>query len=156
MRKIEALIQENRTNHYKLLTIIGNNESKVQRIISYLAKKGWVSFDVENVLFQLIEDIPEDKIRLRIGLIIKKWLKEIGNKTIFFNTNILYSPEMNKIGPFSAFKYAMRGEKEGILIIDTRLRGNMAIFSTPDRKDYHEQELKDVLFIKLDDVDFSN
>jgi hypothetical protein len=60
---------------------------------------------------------------------------------------------MDKIGPFSAFKYLMRGDKEGILFMDAKLRGNVAIYSTPDRPDYNERELSDVLFIELDKVE---
>ena len=74
------------------------------------------------------------------------------NKIVLINANILYSEEMDQIGPFDAFKYLMRGDKEGVLFLNARLKENRAIYSTPDRPDYSERELTDVLFIALEDV----
>jgi len=156
MTDILKLIAENKTNHFKLLTIVGNNSSKIDRLVDYLNNHGWASHDVENVVFKIIEKIPEDKIRYRIGRELKRWIKNCENKMILLNSNILYSNEMDKIGPFTAFKYHMRGDREGILFLDARLRGNTAIYSTPDRDDYSERELSDVLFINLDDVEIGD
>lgn len=59
---------------------------------------------------------------------------------------------MGKINPFNAFKYSMRSDKEGVLFLDAKLKGNMAIYSTPDRPDYQEFELTDVLFVDINKV----
>jgi len=150
---IDSLIKENRTNHYKLLTIVGNNQSKIANISEYLMKKGWEIYDVEEKVLEIVKNMPEEKIRLRIGTELKKWIKNLGNRIVLINSNILYSEQMDKIGPFSAFKYFMRGEKEGILFLDAKLRGNMAIYSIPGRPDYCERELTDVLFIEIDKVE---
>ena len=153
MNDIDSLIKENRTNHYKLLTIVGNNQSKIANISEYLRKKGWEVYDVEEKVLEIVKNIPEEKIRLRIGTELKKWIKNLGNRIVLINSNILYSEQMDKIGPFSAFKYFMRGEKEGILFLDAKLRGNMAIYSIPGRPDYCERELTDVLFIEIDKIE---
>ena len=153
MVSIDKLIEENRTNHYKLLTIIGNNKSKMDRIIGYLKNKGWEIYDVEEKVLEITENLPPEKVRLRIGTELKKWIKNLGNRIVLINTNILYSEEMDKIGPFSAFKYSMRGNREGILFMDAKLRGSMAVYSTPDRPDYNVRELSDVLFTELDNVE---
>lgn len=153
MNDIDSLIKENRTNHYKLLTIVGNNQSKIANISEYLMKKGWEIYDVEEKVLEIVKNMPEEKIRLRIGTELKKWIKNLGNRIVLINSNILYSEQMDKIGPFSAFKYFMRGEKEGILFLDAKLRGNMAIYSIPGRPDYCERELTDVLFIEIDKVE---
>jgi len=150
---IDQLIEENRTNHYKILTIIGNNQVKISNLIEYLRKKGWVVYDVEKIIFELVNKIPPDKVKLRIGAEIKKWIKNTEDRIVLYNANILYSEEMDKIGPFSAFKYSMRGNKEGILFMDGKLRGNVIVYSTPDRPDYHERELSDVLYRELDKVE---
>jgi hypothetical protein len=150
---IDSLIKENRTNHYKLLTIVGNNQSKIANISEYLRKKGWEIYDVEEKVLEIVKNMPEEKIRLRIGTELKEWIKNLGNRIVLINSNILYSEQMDKIGPFSAFKYFMRGEKEGILFLDAKLRGNMAIYSIPGRPDYCERELTDVLFIEIDKVE---
>ena len=150
---IETLIKENQTNHYKLLTIVGNNRSRIDRLVVYLKNKDWTVYDVEEKVLEITENMPADKIRLRIGTELKKWIKNVEDRIVLVNSNILYSAEMDKIGPFSAFKYLMRGDKEGILFMDAKLRGNVAIYSTPDRPDYNERELSDVLFIELDKVE---
>ncbi len=153
MKNIRFLIQGNKTNHYKLLTIIGKNQTKIDQIIEFLKKNDWKVYDVEEQVLEIAEQIPNDKLKLRVGTEIKKWVKQLGNHIALINSNILYSNEMDKIGPFRAFKYCMRGEKQGILFLDAKLRGNYAIYSTPDRPDYLEVELSDVLFIDLEEVE---
>ena len=150
--KIQDLIRDNRTNHYKLLTIVGDDPSKADQIIEYLKKTGWTVYDVEDIVLQIIEGVPEDEIKFSIGLLIKNWIKTVEDKIILINANILYSEEMDQIGPFDAFKYLMRGDKEGVLFLNARLKENRAIYSTPDRPDYSERELTDVLYIAIEDV----
>ncbi|HHD15769.1 MAG TPA: BREX-3 system P-loop-containing protein BrxF [Euryarchaeota archaeon] len=149
---IQELIHDNKTNHYKLLTIVGDDPSKVDQLIDYLKSKDWSVYDVEEIVLDLIKDVPEDEVKLSIGLLIKRWLKNAGNRIVLTNAEILYSDEMDQIGPFDAFKYHMRGEKEGILFLNARLKENMAIYSKPDRPDYSERELTDVLYVALEDV----
>ena len=153
MTDIETLITENKTNHYKLLTIVGNNQAKIDRLVSHLKNEGWEIHDVEEKVFEITEAIPEDKIKLRIGRELKDWMRTVGNRIVLINSTILYSDEMNRMGPFDAFKYAMRGEREGILFLDAKLRGATAIYSTPDRPDYKESDIADVLFVELDNVE---
>lgn len=149
---INTLIDENRTNHYKLLTIVGNNPSKSDSILKYLENNQWQVYDVEEKIFELSEGIPHDKVKLRIGREIKRWIRDLGDKVVLINSNILYSQDMGKINPFNAFKYSMRSGREGVLFLDAKLKGNMAIYSTPDRPDYQEFELTDVLFLGIDKV----
>jgi hypothetical protein len=104
-------------------------------------------------VLEIAENMPEDRLRLRIGTEIKRWVRTLGNNIALINSNILYSEEMDKLGPFRAFKYCMRGDKEGILFLDAKLRGNYAIYSTPDRPDYLETELSDVLFIDIEEIE---
>ena len=149
---IKTLIDENKTNHYKLLTIIGNNPSRANIILEYLKKKGWQVYDVEDAIINISEEMPYDKLKLRIGREIKRWVQSLGNHVILINSNILYSKEMGKINPFNAFKYNMRGNREGVLFLDAKLKSNLAIYSTPDRPDFQEFELSDVLFVDIERV----
>jgi hypothetical protein len=134
------------------LTIVGDDPSKVDQLVEYLKNTGWSVYDVEEIVLDLIKDVPEDEIKLSIGLLIKKWVKSVGNRIVLTNANILYSDEMDQIGPFDAFKYLMRGDKEGILFLNARLKENRAIYSKPDRPDYSERELTDVLYVPLEGV----
>lgn len=149
---LDILLDENRTNHYKLLTIVGINPPKYETIIQYLKNNEWEVYDVEDKVFEIADDMPFQKVKLRIGREIKRWVRSLDNKVVLINSNILYSEDMGKINPFSAFKYSMRSDREGVLFLDAKLKGNMAIYSTPDRPDYQEFELTDVLFVDIDKV----
>lgn len=152
-KHLDELLKENSANHYKLLTIVGIDSEKERKIIEYLQNKGWKVYDVEEVVLSLIEKIPEDKIRLRIGKLIKDWIRTVEGKIVLTNADILYSPQMARIGPYDAFKYSMRGDKrEGVLFLHARLKGNVAIYSEPDREDYSERELNEVLYADIKDV----
>jgi hypothetical protein len=152
MINLDILIVENEKNWFKLLTIVGNNRLKEEKIINYLKKNGWEVYDVEEKIFELSDEIPPEKIKLRIGSEIKKWVKSLTERSVFINTSILYSEELGKVGPYSQFKYHMRGNKEGIIFIHARLKGNLAIYSTPDRIDYKESELSDVAYVDIDKI----
>jgi hypothetical protein len=149
---INTLLDENRTNHYKLLTVVGNNHHKADSIIKYLEKHGWQVYDVEEKVIEISENIPHEKIKLRIGREIKRWIRSLNDQVVLTNSNILYSEDMGKINPFNAFKYSMRSDREGVLLLDAKLKGNLAIYSTPDRPDYQEFELNDVLFVDIEKV----
>lgn len=153
MVNIEKLLSTNRDNHYKLLTLVGDEERKKKSIISYLKDKGWKIYDVERVVLDLIEDIPENKISKRIGKKLKEWVKKQGKRIVLYNTSILYSPELKLRGPVEAFRYPMRGNSEGVIFINGRLRDNKAIYSTPDKDDYTEVDLSEVLYYRLTEVD---
>ena len=152
-RHIDELLKENSANYYKLLTIVGIDLEKEKKITEYLRDSGWKVYDVEDIVMELIENIPPEKVRIRIGKLIKDWTRTVEGKMVLTNADILYSPEMAKIGPLQAFKYSMREDKrEGVLFLHARLKGNMAIYSEPDKDDYSEQELNEVLYVNIRDV----
>jgi hypothetical protein len=89
MTNIDTLIKENRTNHYKLLTIVGNNKSRIDRLVAYLKSKDWTVYDVEEKVLEITDNMPTDKIRLRIGTELKKWIKtSLILLWIYLNPNI--------------------------------------------------------------------
>lgn len=87
--------------------LVGNNAAKIERLVNYLKDSGWTVYDVEEQVLRITDNIPPEKIKLRIGTELKKWIKQTADKLILMNSNILYSPEMDKIGPFDEFKYVM-------------------------------------------------
>jgi len=152
MVNLDDLIKANRDNHYKLLALIGDSPAKANKIIEYLQDNGWEVYDVEKVALELVEEIPEGKVHLRIGNKLKSWVNTLGEKIVLTNTNILYSPELNQINPIGAFRYLMRGNKQAVLFLDARLRENKAIYSNPGRDDYCEMDLAEVIYEKIDNV----
>lgn len=150
---IDRLIEANKNNYYKLLTLIGNEENKINEITQYLKKRGWQVFDVEKLVLDLLKDIPQEKRGLRLGDKLDSWVKEQKTKMILKNSNILFSPELEQINPVESFRYALRDFNEAILFLDARYRGeNKAVYSTPDKDDYAEIDLSKVIHYRLTEV----
>jgi len=126
--KLSDLIQQSRSNHYKMLVIVDNNKQH-QTIIDKLSNDDWEAYDVTKSIVEMIDDIPDDKIKLRIGEQIKKWVKNLPDKIILYNTNILYSPELGRLNPIGAFKYKSR-DREIILFIEGHINGNRIRYSS--------------------------
>jgi PleD family two-component response regulator len=72
--KLETLLEQNRSNYYKMLVIIDNARQN-EKITGALAPKGWQAFNVTDHILELVEHIPENERKLRIGRIIKEWVK---------------------------------------------------------------------------------
>jgi PleD family two-component response regulator len=88
--QLDALLEQNRTNYYKMLVIVDNNQQH-EKIINALKDKDWTSYDVNENVLRIVEDIPENKVKIRIADEIKKWINLLPEKLILYNTNILYS-----------------------------------------------------------------
>jgi hypothetical protein len=153
MIHIDKLIEANKNNHYQLLTLVGNEEGKKKEITDYLTKRGWQVFDVEEIVLDLIKDLPRKKRGLRLGERLDDWVKKQENKLVLTNANILFSPELKQINPVESFRYALRGTNEAVLFLDARYRGdNKAVYSTPDKEDFAEIDLSRVIHRRLIEV----
>lgn len=147
---LRTLLEQNRANHYKLLVIVDNNRQH-QKIINLLKKDGWVAYDVDENILQIIEDIPKEKIKLRIGDRIKKWVQSLPEKVILYNTNILFSPELGRLNPVGAFKYRAR-DKEIIVFVEVHAFGNHIQYSTYGRKDHADMDVSELIHVEMEDI----
>jgi hypothetical protein len=150
---IDDLIKINRDSHYKLLTLVGSEENHKNNIIDYLKNNGWNVYDIEEVILDLVEGIPENKIGLKIGDKIKEWLSEQENKIVLTNTSIIYSPELNLIDPVETFRYAMRGDKEAVMFIEGKMRDSKVIYSTPDKQDHKDVDISRIVSERITEVE---
>jgi len=150
---IDDLIKINRDSHYKLLTLVGSEENHKNNIIDYLKNNGWNVYDIEEVILDLIEDIPENKIGIKIGDKIKQWLSDQENKIVLTNTSIIYSPELNLIDPVETFRYAMRGDKEAVIFIEGKMRDSKVIYSTPDKQDHKDIDISRIVSERITEVE---
>jgi len=150
---IDDLIKINRDSHYKLLTLVGSEENHKNNIIDYLKNNGWNVYDIEEVILDLVEDIPENKIGLKIGDKIKEWLSYQENKIVLTNTSIIYSPELNLIDPVETFRYAMRGDKEAVIFIEGKMRDSKVIYSTPDKQDHKDVDISKIVSERITEVE---
>jgi hypothetical protein len=149
--QLQILLEQNRTNHYKMLVIVDNSK-QYKKIVNVLRNKGWSAYNIEDHILQLLADIPEEKRKLRIGTKIKEWFNSLPDQVILFNTNILYSPELGKLNPIGAFKYKAR-DKEIIIIIEGRISGNKVIYSEYGRPDYTEMDVSELIHVRMEDID---
>jgi len=149
--KLDRLLEQNRSNHYKMLVIVDNNNQH-EKIVNTLKSKGWGYYDVTDNIISLLVDIPEGKRKLRIGTKIKEWFNSVPDHVILFNTNILYSPELGKLNPVGAFKYKAR-DKEIVLIVEGHISGNKIIYSEYGRPDFTEMDVSELIHIRMEDID---
>jgi len=149
--KLDKLLEQNRSNHYKMLVVVDNNKQH-EKIVSTLKSKGWGDCDITDNILRLLSDIPEEKRKLRIGTKIKEWFNSVPDHVILFNTNILYSPELGKLNPVGAFKYKAR-DKEIILIVEGHISGNKIIYSEYGRPDFTEMDVSELIHIRMEDID---
>lgn len=149
--KLTELLKHNRANHYQLLVIVDNSNDP-HRIINALKDEGWKAVNVNKNALQLMGNVPMNKIRLRIADEIKKWVLSLPDKVIFYNPNILYSPDFGKLNPVSAFKYRSRN-KEIILIMEGQLTGNRLTYSQHGRPDYTEMDVGELICVRMEDID---
>ncbi len=85
------------------MLVIVDNSRQHEKIINALKNKEWNSYDVTEEVLRLLESIPAEKRKLRIGAKIKEWFNGLPDKVILYNTNILYSPDLGKLNPIGAF-----------------------------------------------------
>jgi len=149
--ELAQVVEQNSTNYYKMLVIVDNGHQH-QRIVTAMKSKGWHEFDVTAKIIELLEAIPEDKRKLRIGAKIKEWFNSLPDKVILYNTTILYSPELGKLNPVGAFKYKAR-DKEILLIIEGHSSGNRIVYSQYGRPDYCELDVSELIHVKMEDLD---
>ena len=147
---LQTLIEQNRTNHYKLLVIVDNNHQH-QKIIDTLEKDGWAAYDVTENVLKMIEGIPKEKVKLRIGDQIKQWIKSLPDKIILYNTNILYSPELGKLNPVGAFKYKAR-DREIIVFVEGHMSGDRIQYSTHGQEDHADMDVSELIHVRLEDI----
>lgn len=149
--QLDALLEENFNNYYKMLVIVDNN-NQYEQIISKLSFKGWSCYDVTKHVISLMEEIPENKRKVRIGSKIKTWFNELPDKVILYNTNILYSPELGRINPIGAFKYKSR-TKEIIIFVEGHVFGDRIQYSEYGRPDFVEMDVSELIHAKMEDID---
>lgn len=149
--QLDTLLEQNRTNHYKMLVIVDNNK-EYERIINALKDKGWKGYDVEENILRIIETIPEKKIKVRIGDKIKEWFNSLPDRVILYNNNILYSPDLGKLNPVGAFKYRSR-DKECIVILEGQISGSRIQYSEYRKEDHVEMDVSELINVKMEDID---
>ena len=148
--QLNNYLEQNRTNHYKMLVIVDNNHQH-EKIINALSDQGWSSYDVNENIIKILENIPEEKVKVRIGSKIKEWVNNLPDKVILYNMNILYSPELGKLNPMGAFKYRSR-DRECIAIVEGSVSGNRIQYSEYGKDDHVEMDVSELIHVKMESL----
>ena len=149
--QLNNYLEQNRTNHYKMLVIVDNNHQH-EKIINALSDQGWSSYDVNENIIKILENIPEEKVKVRIGSKIKEWVNNLPDKVILYNMNILYSPELGKLNPMGAFKYRSR-DRECVAIVEGSVYGNRIQYSEYGKDDHVEMDVSELIHVKMESLD---
>lgn len=148
--QLNNYLEQNRTNHYKMLVIVDNNHQH-EKIINALSDQGWSSYDVNENIIKILENIPEEKVKVRIGSKIKEWVNNLPDKVILYNMNILYSPELGKINPIGAFKYRSR-DRECVAIVEGSVSENRIQYSEYGKDDHVEMDVSELIHVKMESL----
>jgi len=152
---LDTLLSQADALRFKLLAIIGKNESKKKRINSVLKKGGWTLIDVETELLAIHEELDKEdpEADIELGMKIKEWFNSKPNKIILTNASILYHDLFLKTSPIGAFKYNSRNKNCVIFLEDEKKLGSRLYYSKVGKADYYDQEISDIVMVNIDDID---
>lgn len=141
---LESYLSEVGYNHFKLLVVPEEAVDK-DRVTTFLVARGWHVYNVTKESVQVLEKIPKEKRRLRGPIELERWLSNLkGDRFLFDNIDVLFSPELGKIDPIRMFKYFSR-EHESILFFPGRIRGAQAEYSLEGKPDHIVMDVSEVL-----------
>ncbi len=143
-KRFDDYLSEAAQNHFKLLVVPEEGIEK-EEIVDLLKAKGWQLFNVTKELLAILERIPKEKRRLRGSMELEKWLHNLkGDKFLFDNVDLLFSPELGKIDPIRMFKYFSRDNK-AVLFFPGRIKGRQAEYSLEGKPDHIAMDVSEVL-----------
>lgn len=142
-------------NHFKLLVVPEEGVNK-EEIITFLKERGWQFYNLTQELLVILDKIPEEKKRLRGSIELEKWLRSLeGDKFVFDNIELLFSPEIGKIDPIRMIKYFSR-DHSAVMFFPGRVRGKQAEYSIEGKDDYMIMDVSEVLCYSEDKEKESN
>ena len=147
---LAELVRQANTNHYRMLLVL-DNEHQSEAFVQRLEAEGWKGYDVEQAVLAMLEQVPENKVKLRISGEIKKWFLQLPERVVLYNTTILYSPELGRLNPVGAFKYKSR-ENIVIVLAEGRIAGQKLQYSEFNRPDYTEVDVSEIICARLEDI----
>ena len=154
---LSTLLEQASSLRFKLLAIIGKDETKKKDIIDQLKHIGWTHIDVESELMKVHKKLEsgENDNELKIGEEIKEWFNEKPDKIILTNASILYHEIFLKISPIGAFKYNSRNKNCVLFLEDETKLGQRVYHGQVGKDDYYDQEINDIVISQIDEISVS-
>ncbi|MBF0121090.1 MAG: hypothetical protein HQK79_19845 [Desulfobacterales bacterium] len=152
---LNTLLMQSDSLRFKLLGIIGRDEEKKKKIISYLLDYGWKIVDVESELLPIRKDLETVGIEntFELGAKVKEWFNAQPSNLILINASILYHDLFLKISPIGAFKYNSRNKNCVLFLEDEHRLGKRIYHGQPGTKDYYDQEISDIILIDIKEIE---
>ena len=152
---LNTLLVQADSLRFKLLGIIGHDESKKKKIIKYLSNNGWKTVDAESELLPIRSEIDEGGIEsvFELGTKIKEWFNSKPENLILTNASILYHEMFLKISPVGAFKYNSRNKNCVLFLEDEHRLGKRIYHGQLGTEDYYDQEINDIILVDISEIE---
>ncbi len=154
MQNLNNLLSQADNLRFKILSIIGKEEAKRDKIISVLKENGWITVDVGKELLSVKQqlDNTESEKSFELASQIKDWFSSKPNNLILLNAGILYHELFLKISPVGAFKYNSRNKNCVLFLEDETRLGNRVYYGEVGSKEYFDQEINDILIVDINEI----
>ena len=139
---------------FKLWAVVGENQIKKDKIITYLAEKEYVLVDVGAELGSLFAELESlEEPSHDIGQKIKEWFLSQPDKIILTNASILYHRAFTKISPVGAFKYNSRNKSSVLFLEDEKIISNRISYGQLGSEEYYDKDINDILVTNINDIE---
>ncbi len=156
-KNLSSLLAQADLLRFKLLAIVGKDEEKKNKIISFLQSQKWTLINVEKELLDLRKSLMDEEngeeINVEISTMIKEWFNSQPNNIILTNASILYHDIFLKSSPIGAFKYNSRNKNCVLFLEDESKLGNRIHYGEFGSKEYWEKDVDDIVLVNIDEID---
>lgn len=140
-------------DRHKLVILLGVFGAGKTKVLKKTAEQAGVYLNLNLELSERLLKLP--KTVMNDGVTVPNLIDEIcdvfspSRETLFVdNIELLFSPELGKINPVDTFKRISR-QRPVVIAIPAYREGSMAVYSTPNSKDYFPIPLEEFVTIEI-------
>ncbi len=153
-KHIDTFLSLANSLRFKLWAVVGDNQTKKDKVISYLKIQGYTLIDVGAELGSLFAELESvDEPSHDIGQKIKEWFLSKPDQLILTNASILYHKAFTKISPVGAFKYNSRNKSSVLFLEDEKIISNRISYGQLGSEEYYDKDINDILVTNINDVE---
>jgi energy-coupling factor transporter ATP-binding protein EcfA2 len=153
-RHIDTYLSLANSLRFKLWAVVGDNQTKKDKVIRYLTKNGYTLVDVGVELGSLFAELESvDEPSHDIGQKIKEWFLSKPDQIILTNASILYHKAFTKISPVGAFKYNSRNKSSVLFLEDEKIISNRISYGQLGSEEYYDKDINDILVTNINDIE---
>lgn len=153
-KHIDTFLSLANSLRFKLWAVVGDNQAKKDKVISYLKIQGYTLVDVGAELGSLFAELESvDEPSHDIGQKIKEWFLSKPDQLILTNASILYHKAFTKISPVGAFKYNSRNKSSVLFLEDEKIISNRLSYGQLGSEEYYDKDINDILVTNINDIE---